>query len=188
MSTVSLLVTTVSRPTLAKTLASLRKQPWLPGDEVLLVGDGPNDQARELWDQFGLPGRYEETPARSNDWGHTPRNLFMPRCRGDLIAHLDDDDVWNDGALNAVRRAALDRVHVFRMDAKTWMGKVLWEERVLRHRNVGTPMVVVPRVGPGWAEFAPRYGGDFDFVRDTVALWEGAVEWHEDVICTVRPR
>lgn len=71
MLTISLVIATISRPTLARTLRSLRGQAWEPGDEVLLVGDGPQPVAAELFGQFGLSGRYVENLGPTGMWGTT---------------------------------------------------------------------------------------------------------------------
>lgn len=189
--TVSLVIPTVSRSTLARTLLSLRGQPWIPGDQVLLVGDGPQPQARELWDQFNLPGRYLETPYRLGHWGHGLRNWVFDtaQARGKWIAALDDDDTWLSSALATIRdaiRTEPSRPHIFKMRDAPIVGTV-WNEPEIRHANVGTPMLVCPNDPARLGRYAPLYGGDCDFIRDTCGFYAEGPAWHEDVICWVRP-
>lgn len=187
--TFSLIIPTISRPTLARSLASLRGQDWRPGDEIIVVGDGPQSIAREVWEQFKLPGRYHDVVGPSNDWGHAPRNLTMPMAIGSHLVALDDDDEMTPGALAVVRRAieaAPDRPHIFRMEGAPIVGTV-WKERVIAEANVGTPMLVLPNTPGKIGQYAPRYGGDFDFIRDTCAHYPNGPVWHEEVICSVRP-
>lgn len=40
---------------------------------------------------------------RANDWGHTLRNIYSRRAKGDRVLHIDDDDVYLDGAMDLVR-------------------------------------------------------------------------------------
>lgn len=189
-SSLSLIIPTVSRPTLVRTLASLRTQPWGVGDEILLVGDGEQPTAKILWDQFGLPGRYIEVPGPSKDWGHSPRNLVMPLATGDYIAALDDDDQWTSDALATIRKAISacpDRPLMFRMTGAPCRGTV-WKSKQVEYANVGTPMFVLPTAGKRWAKYTPRYGGDCDFIRDTLALWPtDSLVWREEVIAMIRP-
>lgn len=191
MDSVSLVIPTISRPTLARTLHSLRGQEWMPGDEVILVGDGPQPVARELWDQFGLPGRYMETPRQLGTWGHGIRNWLLDRrtTTGRYLAALDDDDVWTPDALASIRKGIRwsgDLPLIFRMDWTTIGGKVLWEQPELREGNLGTPCCVAPNDPAKLGRYGPRYAGDFDFIKSTCDYYPGPV-WREEIICTCRP-
>jgi hypothetical protein len=197
--TLTLVIPTIGRPTLARTLRSLAGQPWRAGDLVLLVCDLPEagPVVRELYPQFGLPVRYLETN-RLGSHGHGVRNWVQ---RGRMIrtthrAQLDDDDVWMPDALAVIRAAITarpDRPHIFRMD---WRNAgpdrpptdrpVLWTAPVMREANVGTPMLVAPVALDG-AEWAPRYNGDFDHIRDTCARHPDGPAWRPEVICYTRP-
>lgn len=188
--TISLIIPTVSRPSLVRTLASVRMQRWLTGDEVILVGDGSQPIAREVWEQFNIPGWFVEVPGPSKNWGHTPRNLIMPQATGSHLMAVDDDDELTPDAVDIVRqalRAAPDRPHIFRMSGHHAVGTV-WKEPVLREGNVGTPMMVAPNIPGKVAKFNEhRYAGDFDFIRDTCGHYPDGPVWHEGVICLVRP-
>lgn len=182
---------TVSRPTLARSLLSLKGQDWRPGDEVLLVGDGPQPLARELWGQLGLPGRYVETPARLGVWGHGVRNFVIERglVRTSHAGALDDDDCFTPGAVAAVRAALAAepaRPHLFRMDWRAIGGRVLWEEAILREGNVGTPMFWYRNAVGRLGRWGDRYTGDFDFIRGTCAL-QGEPVWRREVAVVCRP-
>lgn len=186
-----MILPTIGRPTLARALRAVRAQAWQAGDEVLLVGDGRTPTAASLWDQFSLPGRYLETNGPAKDWGHTPRNLVMPEARGDYIMSLDDDDVLTPNAVATVRAALAEnpgRPHMFRMEGEP-CGGLLWRTKTVEHRNVGTPMFVLPTAGRRWAKYLPYHGGDHAFMRDTLAPWPAdSLVWREEVICHVRPK
>ena len=183
--TLSIIIPTISRPSLAHTLGSLRHQDLWDTDEVLLVGDGPQPIAKELFDQYGLPGRYIELPERHNDYGHTPRNIVMPQAKGDFILAIDDDDTYMHGAIRKIRdvlKENPDKPHIFRMQTPNG---ILWHKRELIENHVGTPMFVVPNVAPMLGSYSSRYGGDFDFIKETVAMFHPNLIWHQEVIVLV---
>lgn len=188
--TISLIIPTISRPSLARTLASVRRQPWRDGDEVILVGDGRQEIAEELWYQFRIPGRYMEVPGPSKNWGHAPRNIVMPTACGEWLMALDDDDELTTNALDIVRRAIArhsDRPHIFRMEGHPTVGTV-WKTPELVQGNVGTPMFVCPNDPNRLGRFNPdRYAGDFDFFRETCEHYPEGPVWNEETICLVRP-
>lgn len=189
--TLTVVIPTISRPTLARSLLSLKDQGWQPGDEVLLVGDGPQPLARELWGQAGLPGRFLETPAAMGVWGHGVRNWVIERglVRTSHVGALDDDDAYTPGAIRAVRAALAaepSRPHLFRMDWRAVGGKVLWEGAVLREGNVGTPMFWHPNVPGRLGRWVYRYTGDCDFIRETCSL-QGEPVWRSEVTVECRP-
>lgn len=195
--TISLLIPTVSRPTLARTLRSVKDQDWRPGDEVILIGDGPQSVAAELWEAFDLPGRFLQVAGPSKDWGHTPRNViqaggpFYARPVGSHLMAIDDDDELEPGAVAIVRdviEANPGRPIIFRMGDFPEDGRYLWEIPVLREGNIGTPMFVPPNDPGKLGKYAPRYGGDFDFVRDTCKHYPEGPVWRPEIICRIRPR
>jgi len=187
----SLILPTVSRPTLAAALLSLRGQDWRPGDEVLLVGDGPQETARLFWEQLGLPGRYLETPAKMGSWGHGIRNWVnkLGHAKGTHLLNLDDDDAYRPGAIAAVREALTEdphRPHLFRMFT-AHDGRTLWRERSIEHGNLGTPCFVVPNTPGRLGEWAPYHGGDLAFLRGTLDHYPQGPVWREEVIADVWP-
>jgi glycosyltransferase involved in cell wall biosynthesis len=167
MPTLSVLVASSGRSTLARTLLSISPQ-LTAGDELLV---DVNDDA---------------------PWGHAARNRMMLRARGDFLLFMDDDDVYTDGALALVRAHVAgmhDRVHIFQM--RYGNGRPLWEAPGLRCGNVSTQVVCVPNSSDLLGEWGERYEGDWDFIQHTCsnAAELGLPEpcWHNDVICEVRP-
>ncbi len=187
---ISLVIPTISRPTLVRCLESLRGQAWREGDEVLLIGDGRQPVAECLWRQFGLPGRYLETPKRLGFWGHGVRNWINSEriARGSHLMNLDDDDALRPGAVEAVRtRVAHDPSipYIFQMHTVP-TGKTIWIEREIKHENVGTPMIVTPNDPARLGTWQNYYGGDFAFIRETCEKYY-TVSWQECVIADVWP-
>ena len=75
---------------LESALASLASQ-TLPITELLVVDDGMTAEPRRTLERFALPYRVLEGPGRGPA---AARNVAIDNAEGDLIAFLDDDDVW----------------------------------------------------------------------------------------------
>jgi hypothetical protein len=183
--TPTVIIATIGRVTLARTLTSLRGQ---PPDEVLLVADGPAaaEAARPAWTSAGLPGRFVElADGPHGDWGHTPRNLTMPLVRTTHMMHMDDDDVYVADAIDAVRKAIDAHPHqpiLFRMILPD--GRVIWEEPELRLGGVSTQSIVHPVAHYGtWTN---RYGGDFDFIQETCTMYPAGPVFDPRIIARYR--
>ena len=162
--TFSIIVPTVGRPTLERTLASLAPQ-LAHGDELIVT-------------------RRDDAP-----WGHKSRDEAIQRAAGSHLWFMDDDDIAADGALAAIRAAVEevpDAVHVFRM--RTAEGRVYWGEPVARVGEVGTPMIVAPNVPGKLGQWdGAGYEGDGHFLMSTLAARGDEPVFHEDVVALIRP-
>lgn len=187
---VTILIATAGRPTLDRTLRSIAAQDLRGDDEVLLVHDGLDcEQARHLWRRYRLPGRFAAlSDGPHGDWGHTPRNRMMSEARGDYLMHLDDDDALAPDAVATVRSAAVAEpgdLFMFRMRYAN--GFTLWGDKAIRIGNVGTPMFVHPAAAT-FGTWLPEYGGDGNFIRETVEQNAGRrLHWRREVIALIRP-
>ena len=189
---ISIIIPTTGRQTLCQAMLSLSCQ-LQPGDEILVVSDGPSPEARRLATATGLSHSFYESDYPEHNCGHrcgnACRNFAMPLARGDDLAFLDDDDIFLPGALAAIRensRAFPDRPLVFRM--VTARGQVLWKQPALQFGNIGTPMLVVPNNPARLGQWGDRSGGDFTFAATTAALYPpDALVWREEIICLCRP-
>lgn len=186
--TFTILLPTTCRPTLARTLRSIRGQ-LLPGDAVLCVCGPPHEDARRMFEASFVPGRFVQLPARGTDWGHHERNATMHLARTPHLMHIDDDDEYAPGALAIVRAAvalAPDRPHIFRF--RHGAGEKPWPDisrgKLLAKGNVGTPCLVHP-VNMR-AKFQPFRGGDGDFILDTCKQCPEGPVFHDDVIVLCR--
>lgn len=185
--TFSVILPTVSRPTLARTLTSIRAQRLIRGDEVLLCPDGFQPLAEELWRQFGLPGRVLHLGGPYHEPGDSLRNLALTQARGDWLLFMDDDDVYTPGAFDVIRQsvAGTEGLHLFRMRYPE--GRTLWEKPEVIRGNVSTITIAVPRRGPLGRWGPVKTSGDYGFCESTLAANGGQVAWHEEVIALVRP-
>lgn len=184
----SIIVPTCGRRSLARTLQSIAAQELAAGDEVLLVTDGPQPLAANLFARSGLPGRCLEAPS-SHDYGGTQRNMGMEEASGDHLLFMDDDDIFTPQAFATIRAAlceAPDLPHLFRMSYAA-DGRLLWARPELRPGNVSTQMMVYPN-RPDLRRWDGWFGHDFRFVLNNQRLWPpDSLVWRHEVIAVVRP-
>lgn len=182
----SVIVPTIGRDTLARTLDSLQGD----GVEVVVVADErekPLPHVRDLVWGHGPRFRHLRHQSTACDWGNSARNAALPLARGAMVAYLDDDDAWAPHASLALFEAISGHPGqplIFKM--RNADGSLLWGDPGVRHGNVGTPMMVLPRamaLRGRWDETA--YDGDWRYLRDCL---DGAEPiWCEDVLAEVRP-
>jgi glycosyltransferase involved in cell wall biosynthesis len=162
--TFSVILPTRGRSTLHGTLASITEQ-LEPGDEAIV------------------------RCSRDEDFGNKARQSMIERAKGTHLVFMDDDDQFATGALATMRRFAVEnpgRIGIFRM--RYLDGRVLWNEPVLRLRNVSSQMLCVPNV-PGklgrWE--SPEYEriADYEFVRQTAEL-QGEPIFREEIVAHIR--
>lgn len=195
-----MIVPTIGRPCLSRSLTSISEQ-LLPGDELVVVGDGVQPDARAAFQYAksmqSFRGRavYLEADCDRSVFGNFQRDCGMAEAIGDLVLFMDDDDVYVPGALQAVRRsaeAAPGRPLIFRA---RWgaghhaHGVELWADPVVRVGNVATPMVALPndRYAVCWMDGNDRgVVSDFEFLGAAIAE-AGEPVWDETVVATVRP-
>ena len=89
---ISVLITTFNRPRLVQeAIESVLAQDVGPPFEIVVVDDGSSGETRDALQRFGRAIRY----VRQDNLGLNPaRNHGLRLVQGDLVAMLDDDDVW----------------------------------------------------------------------------------------------
>lgn len=147
-------------------------------------------KVREWVDE--TPGwRWLAVDAGRHAWGHPQINIGMAAAQGDYIVFQDDDDVFAHDAISNIHRATrhLDppRPLLFRFHAKRF-GRTFWTERGLVAQGaIGGHCIVVPNVRAKLGKWTDRYEGDFDFIVETLALWEPLEPvWRPEVITHAR--
>jgi glycosyltransferase involved in cell wall biosynthesis len=194
--TISVVVATKGRPTLRSTIESIKTQPLLPGDEVLIAVDGPFPQAIDMAKEAGPSFRWIQSEKNIGYWGHGIRNWVFDhqeteedaRLRGDLIAAIDDDNILTPWAFNAIRTAAIKnpgKPLLFRI--VTIPGIIIWDKPVVAFNNVDTSSLVCPNVPEKIGRFRLSFGGDYYFISSTVENFGGVVSFQEEIICVSRP-
>ena len=163
--TFSVIVPTRGRSTLRGSLASITEQ-LEPGDEAIV------------------------RCSRDEDFGNAARQSMIERAKGTHLLFMDDDDQFARGALETMRRFALEnpgRIGIFRM--RFLDGRVLWTDPVLRLRNVSSQMLCIPNV-PGklgrWE--SPEYEriADYEFVRATAELQGEQPIFRPEIVAHIR--
>lgn len=179
MPRVSFIVPTIGRPTLDRTLESIRVQAR-QGDEVLVCG--PESVSVPTWCRHLVC-------KRSNQWGGPERRLGISTAKGDYLAFLDDDDAYLPRAREAMADAAdktPDRPVLFRMrfardqrviwqDLRTSPG---WTGTNFRNGNMGSGMLFVPNIPERLGVWSDRYCGDFVFLNTSKWLKYEQYERH----------
>ena len=166
---VSYVIASIGRPSLAAMLASIETR---PGDEILLVGDRLTCDDTRVTHIQCAPG---------GDYGHAERNYATPMARGRYICHADDDDVYAPGA-RALMQDAIEKTPgrpvLFRMQAPN--GVFVWQRPVIECGQVGTGCFLLPNRPTMLGVWGPFYGGDCHFLQTCKWKIEDYV-WREEV-------
>ncbi|MCQ8847214.1 glycosyltransferase family 2 protein [Alteromonas stellipolaris] len=96
--TVSVIITTHNRPDyLKESLAAVLKQTVLPS-EIFVIDDGSSVSYEEVINLFPREKfEYIKVPVASG--ANAARNLGISKSQSDIIAFLDDDDIWDEDYL-----------------------------------------------------------------------------------------
>lgn len=104
MSSITVVIPTYNRADwLPATVGSVLQQ-TRPADEVLIVDDGSTDRTAEVCAAFPAPVRYVR---QENAGVSAARNRGVREARGEWVAFLDSDDLWEPAKLE-VQLAALE--------------------------------------------------------------------------------
>lgn len=203
--TFSILVPTVGRGPIGNLFHSILNQPSLvPGDEVLVIGDGPQPDVERLVaaiDTTSAVVRFRYLQGEvTHDWGHSQLNFALPAAKASHILVQDDDDIYLPRAFSAIRYA-LSRnpgaPHLFRF--YTFAGRLVWSDDVGREvalAKVGGHNLVIPnppsdspdrlaRIGAG--AWTPDYYGDFAWIKSVLSHYpEKSWVWNPSIIVRQR--
>lgn len=185
----SVVIPTIGRPSLADAIESLLAEGLGTADEIIVIGEGPQPTARKIVELFS--GRVSITYLENqSDVINTNRNVAQLLATRTHLMFLDDDDRSVDGAIRCIIDEISqnpNRVLLFRERCKnprhTW--NEVWRKKEIVLGNVGTQMVVVPNVRKRLGKWGCFKTGDYNFIRSTVDLWPGkddGVVWVDRVI------
>lgn len=103
MARLSLICPTIGRSTLTRMIDSVLPQ-MQEGDELVIVGDGPQTNLNAAG-MNAMPGvRYVETPTKTGDFGCTPCDYGIEIATGDFVFFIGDDDICPEGAFEAIHK------------------------------------------------------------------------------------
>ena len=147
------------------------------GDEVIVVGDTHSAPLHEVaaWVEAQAGWRWLAHDAGRHAWGHPQINHGMANARGDYLVFQDDDDVFYPDALLNIRRAVRHgepRPHIFKFRITRAGGLVLPRGRLVAENQIGGHCLVTPNDPERLGSWTDRYAGDWDFIEETLRLWE----------------
>lgn len=189
----SVICPTTGRPTLAWTLASVRRQAPATAVELVVVADTHGaDFAATLAHVPALCARYDarylEHDAGLHCVGQPQRQAGQEHATGEWLSWTADDDCYRPGAFAAIRRAVCGTPpapHLFRLWQR-W-APPLWNAPVLAVGNIDANCLVAPNV-PGrlghWQNF---YAGDQAMIMETCERWNWMQYWQDALIGVIRP-
>lgn len=164
------------------------RQERIPGDEVLVIGDGYQARAERLVESArdaGLNARYvSHGPTRN--FGNAQRTFALGMVHGDYVSFLDDDDVYAPEAFTQIRKAIVaEPGQLFFFKTVAPWGEVVWTDAgVFEQGNICTVQMVVlnRRPFPPWGL---RQGANVQWARQ-LSL-NGKVAWRREITTICRP-
>lgn len=180
---VSVIIPTIGRESLARTLASCAG-----ADEVILV----LDEEAQIADLNGCASAVTASVS-GGDNGYTARTLGMSLATSTHLAFLDDDDVYTDTAIELFNEAACEKPVIFRMQHP--YNGVFWRSKEVSFGNVGTPMFLVPNIPDKLGRWerhhdgatARQPGGDYTFIKGCCDLLHTAPLWRDEIVALINP-
>lgn len=185
---IAVIVPTAGRYQLRRSLLSVSNQLG-PRDELFVVSDGELPLVRSIVSEFDSLQqlRFIEHQDPVSTFGWAQRNVAMRQAQADVLAFLDDDDIYLPNAIASIRReAAHGRPMIFRREYKD---KFSWTKPEFIEGEIGTGMFVVPRQPGRWmpcpaelTRIKPGYT-DYRWILKTLELWPpNSVRWCRDFI------
>ena len=176
----SIVIPTLGRETLARMLGSLAPQ-IEPGDEVLVVGDGPQPNAERIVNEICMSNvRYIEGP-HTERLGNAQRDLGRSMAKGDFLWFVDDDDEVLPDTIRFVRSdLAVDpaRPHHYIMILEG----VPFMSRRFMQGHIGNVQLFWPNRPDLPSHDAGKYGLDMEFISAAIKLWPEGPVWHNRII------
>lgn len=212
--TLSVLIPTIARPSLERTLRSLVLQQSSLTYEIVVVGDSHAGTWRSQLDTV-LPRlsaliaecrvpldriAYHEFDGGEHCVGHPQRQYGMTVAKGRWLSWLSDDDLYLPGAFEAIRQgiaaaemqALPDRpvppVLLFRW-ISPWK-TVYWHTPGIYGGGPGhidAECIVASNIPEKLGKWGRRYQGDFDMVDSTIKLHGGKVVFRPEIIAQAQP-
>lgn len=188
----TVVIPTLGRETLERTLMSIRSQRIGNLAEILVVLDSFEADAATMiatMDLCRMNGAiYAEHNAGRHDTGSPQLELGYRQATGRWILNCGDDDVYEPFAFMAMQRAIVHDVTTRPLMFRTVLHPapqrgdqresiVLWQERRIERGRITGQCFLAPNV----PEKLGRWVDDVTFMAETVEKW-GSVGWRTEVI------
>lgn len=163
---ISVVIPSLGRPSLLKTLQSLESQVEQE-DQVIVVFDGWPDAFLLRDIKHYRPTVIIHPSGPSNDWGATPRTIGQKHAAGDILMWMDDDDWYNPGALDVIRKHYADG-----RSSITVFGMTGVPATVVECGKISTQMFAISS-NFTLGKWGTEYAGDYEFISSTIAANPG---------------
>ena len=208
----SVIIPTIGRPFLERTLRSILLQQTTLTWEVVLVGDAHGEEwAKALTELPAMLDRLEMPDGHLQFWLHDggqhivgmPQRQFgMSVARGRWLVFMDDDNVYLPAAFEAIRRGIeiADSKFLLPGDPPVllyrWIRPPAFNRGIFWERagsigdepgHIDAKNIVVANDPERLGRWGMRYSGDYDFVKETIALHEGNVIYRPEIIALAEP-
>lgn len=196
MTTLSILIPTMGRPSIERAVLSYLPQ-MHPGDELLVLGDtrnGPLLDTEAILEKYRPLVRYVPVPSTHCTFGHAELNHGLDISKGDYIVCNDDDDCATEHALGIIRAVVsnLEEPTPLLFKYRAYHGPIYWHEAgCLAEGHIGGHCLVTPNLPGLVGRFTERYQGDWDWVMNTLTRWPGGIHsaaWVDAMIAIARPQ
>lgn len=188
----TVVIPTIGRETLVRTLKSIRTQAGASLVEIVVVADlfemdeQTVDAIRDACEDF--EARYTGCDDGRHDTGSPQLALGYATATGQWIVNLGDDDVYEPMAFSVMRQAIEGDVTTRPLMFRTVLHPaphrgndlpiVLWHRPEFERGEVSGQCFAVPNV----PEKLGRWTDDVTFMMETVERWGGLVGWRTEVV------
>lgn len=164
---------------------SILYQGLIPGDEVLIVGDGYHEPTADLVEMMGWPFKYVAT-RKTRDWGHSQQNYGLQHIGGDWLLLQDDDDIFLPRAFDEARDIIMKQD-----EPKPIIGRVMTPYLGILWTAPGVePLdghcLLVPNDKEKLGYFGPEYEGDQKWLASNLDAYD-KYAWADRIWTLTRP-
>ncbi len=183
--TIGVVIATPGRASIFRTLQSITYQGLIPGDDIIVVGDGLHEPTKKLVEAFGAPFRYVAT-RQTRTWGHDQVNYGLKMVGGDVVVLQDDDDIFAPRAFEEIRNlvSKVPKAPILGRVRSPYLG-LLWQEAGPKAVLDGH-CLVVPNDKEKLGYYTREYAGDQAYIKTCLEPYE-EVYWADRVWTITRP-
>lgn len=193
MSSITVFLTTIGKPTLEDMLNSLVDE--LSDNDYLYIAIDGKEYFEKSYNiihpfikKFKCNIALNFNVANLGYWGHGCRNKYQKSLKGDFILHADDDDIYLKGSFDKIRRAIKitnnKTMLLFKFYNSYKTKDVVWKDPSIRLMNIGTPCGLIPNIPEKMGNWGHKYGGDLEFYLSSNFEYV----FCDEVIYCVKPR